>query len=155
MNPPRPRLARLDPRALLFGLFAIAVLLAAGTARAGIYEHDGLAIGGTDPVAYFTEGKPVQGSSEHSYEYEGSTWHFASAENRDAFAAEPEKYAPQYGGYCAYAAANNVIAKTVPEAWKIVDDKLYLNYSMSIQKRWEEDIPGYIAKGDANWPDLQ
>ena len=84
----------------------------------------------------------------------GAAWRFANAANRDAFAADPEAYAPQFGGYCAWAVSEGYTASTVPEAWRIVDGKLYLNYSRRIQSRWERDIPGNIARGTANWPDL-
>ena len=114
----------------------------------------GTAIEGYDPVTYFTEGKPVEGSSAHTYEWKGATWKFASRENRDSFAASPRKFAPQYGGYCAWAVSQGSTASIDPEAWRIVDGKLYLNYSKSIQKRWVQDIPGNIAKGDANWPKI-
>jgi YHS domain-containing protein len=115
----------------------------------------GVAIEGTDPVAYFDEGKPVAGSSEFEHEWMGATWRFASAENRDRFAADPEKYAPQYGGYCAWAVSQGYTAKIDPAAWKIVDGKLYLNYSKDVQTQWSVDVPGNIAKGDANWPKIR
>ena len=113
----------------------------------------GLAIRGTDPVAYFTEGEVVEGSSEFEYEWQGATWRFSSAENQELFAENPEAYAPQYGGYCAQAMSEGSVVSTDPEAWKIVDGKLYLNYSPEVQKQWVQDIPGHIAKADANWPD--
>jgi len=116
-------------------------------------DENGIAIRGADPVAYFTEGQPVIGSSEFAYTWKGATWHFASAANRDRFAANPEQYAPQYGGYCAFAVANNYTASTIPEAWSIVDNKLYLNFDLRIRDRWERDIPGNIARGNANWPE--
>lgn len=119
-----------------------------------IFTRDGLAIGGTDPVAYFTEGRPVAGSPDYQLEWHEATWQFASAAHRDRFEADPEAYAPQYGGWCAWAAARGEAASTVPEAWKVVDDKLYLNYSRFIQWRWERDIPGYIEAADAHWPDI-
>ncbi len=112
----------------------------------------GVAVGGYDPVAYFTQGKPVKGSADVTTSYEGATWRFASAENRAAFQADPVKYAPQFGGYCAYAVALGHTAKAEPDAWTIHDGKLYLNYDKSVQALWEKDIPGYIAKADANWP---
>ncbi len=114
----------------------------------------GLAIRGYDPVAYFSDGRPVEGSGEHSFEWKGATWRFASAENRKRFAADPEHYAPQYGGYCAYAVAHGTTAATDPEAWRIVDDKLYLNLDRDIQALWVEDISGFIRKADENWPML-
>ena len=114
----------------------------------------GLAIRGYDPVAYFSAGKPVEGSGEHSFEWKGATWRFASAENRKRFTADPSRYAPQYGGYCAYAVAHGTAAATDPEAWRIVDDKLYLNLDRDIQALWMEDVPGFIRKADDNWPML-
>ncbi len=117
---------------------------------AGLVE--GVAVGGYDPVAYFTQGKPVKGSKDVTASYEGATWRFASAEDRAAFQAEPAKYAPQYGGYCAYAVSQGHTAKAEPDAWTIHDGKLYLNYDRNVQAKWEKDIPGYIAKADANWP---
>ena len=115
----------------------------------------GTAIEGYDPVAYFEEGKPVEGDSDHAHEWMGATWYFASAENRDLFAADPEKYAPQYGGYCAWAVSNGYTAKIDPQAWSVVDDKLYLNYSLDVQKQWSQDVPGNITKADANWPGIR
>jgi hypothetical protein len=85
----------------------------------------------------------------------GATWRFASAEHRDRFAVDPERYAPQYGGYCAWAVSQGYTAKIDPAAWKIVDDKLYLNYSKDVQSQWSSDIPGNIAKADANWPGIK
>jgi len=116
------------------------------------FAADGLAIRGADPVAYFTQGEPVIGSADHSLTWEGATWHFASADNMAAFTADPDRYAPQYGGYCAFAMSRGAIATTVPEAWSIVDDKLYLNFSVNVRQVWNEDIPGNISKADANWP---
>lgn len=112
------------------------------------------AIKGYDPVAYFTAGKPVKGASKYSYAWKGATWYFASPEHRDTFAKAPEKYAPQYGGYCAYAVSQGTVADIAPRAWKIVDGKLYLNLSLRVQKLWEDDIPGYITRADDNWPKL-
>lgn len=117
-----------------------------------VYANGGVAVDGSDVVAYFTEGRPVSGSADFTHDWRGVTWRFASAANRDAFAADPARYAPQYGGYCAWAVSEGYTASTVPEAWKIVDGKLYLNYSRRIQRRWERDIPGRIAAGDKNWP---
>ncbi|NET11347.1 MAG: YHS domain-containing protein, partial [Symploca sp. SIO2B6] len=114
--------------------------------------ENGLAIEGTDPVAYFTQSEAVPGSEEFAYEWGGATWRFSSAENRDRFAANPEQYAPQYGGHCAWAVSQGYPAPIDPEAWKIVDGKLYLNYDKRVQSRWERDIPGNIAKADQNWP---
>lgn len=113
---------------------------------------DDIAVSGYDPVAYFTTGAPVEGSKQFEYRYKDTTWRFSTAENLAAFKADPAKYAPQYGGYCAWAVSQGYTAKGDPKAWRIVGGKLYLNYSTDIQKKWEKDIPGLIAKGDANWP---
>ena len=123
-------------------------------AQTPVFSTGDGAIRGYDPVAFFTQGKPVKGSSEQTYAWNGAKWYFSNAEHRDRFAADPEKYAPQYGGYCAYAVAKGYTASTVPEAWAIVDGKLYLNYSLGVQKRWRKDIPGYIKRADRNWPSV-
>ncbi|WGI20597.1 YHS domain-containing (seleno)protein [Amylibacter sp. IMCC11727] len=138
--------------ALLAGAAALMVPAVANARAKPVYTEGKIAIDGTDAVAYFTESKPVAGSKSHSLKYKGSTWLFSSAENKAKFEADPEAYAPQYGGYCAYAMARGAVAPTVPEAWRIVDGKLYLNFSKAIQKKWQKDIPGEISKADANWP---
>lgn len=114
----------------------------------------GLAVAGYDPVAYFTDGKAVEGSSQYTTEWKGAVWRFASAAHRDQFVADPARYAPQYGGYCAWAVSQDDTAGIDPEAWKIVDGKLYLNYDKDVQAKWEKDVPGNIRKADANWPGL-
>ncbi len=114
----------------------------------------GVAVGGYDPVAYFTKGKAVPGSPAIVLEHQGATWRFESAESRDAFRAAPGKYAPQYGGHCAWAVAEGYTAKGDPNAWSIVDGKLYLNYDKSVQRTWERASRPNITKGDANWPKL-
>jgi hypothetical protein len=111
-----------------------------------------VAIDGTDPVAYFTEAKAVKGSSGFTHQWKGAKWRFKNAANRDAFAASPEKYAPQFGGYCAWAVSQGYTAGIDPEAWKVVRGKLYLNYSKGVQSQWAEDIPGNIAKAESHWP---
>ncbi len=147
----------ITPSLIAAALFALvlASVLAATDAAAGkpeIYSRGGVAISGIDPVAYFTEGRPVSGDARFSHSWKGATWHFSSAANRDAFVADSERYAPRFGGYCAYAVRHGQTAPTVPEAWSIVDDRLYLNFSPEVQARWEQDIPGNIAKADENWP---
>ena len=114
----------------------------------------GVAIHGYDPVAYYLERKPVEGSDNFEFEWMGATWRFASERNLEIFKAKPEHYAPQYGGYCAYAVSQGVNSDIDPNAWKIVDAKLYLNLNNRIQKIWLQDIPGYIRMADANWPRL-
>ncbi len=134
------------------------LLLAASPALAVDPVYTGrfssLAVSGYDPVAYFTEGRPVEGTSDHTLEWNGATWRFASDTNRAAFQADPAAYAPQYGGYCAWAVSQGKTASADPERWKIVDGKLYLNYNAAIQERWEKDVPGHITRADANWPGI-
>ena len=138
------------------GFLAIASLslgIASAGALAGeFYEKDGAALRGYDPVAYFSEGKPVKGLPQHQAGYKGSTFHFASKANQDAFAANPAKYAPQYGGYCAFGVSGGYKAAIDPAAFTIVEGKLYLNYNRDVQKKWAADIRGYVAKADKNWP---
>ena len=137
---------------------SVLLLSVAAAAMAGsvdpVYQNGGLAIRGYDPVAYLEQSTPVKGSARFSYQWRGATWRFASADHRDRFQAEPERYAPQYGGYCAYAVSKGHTASIDPEAWKIVDGKLYLNYSKGVQRKWEQDVPGNIVKADKNWPGL-
>lgn len=119
-----------------------------------VFAENNIAIRGADPVAYFRQGQHVAGSANYTYEWAGATWQFASAENRDLFAGDPVAYAPQYGGFCAWAVSQGYTASIDPTAWKIVDGKLYLNYDARIQARWQQDIAGNIAKGDQNWPSV-
>jgi len=116
-----------------------------------VYQEKGIAIKGTDPVAYFTEKKPVKGNKNFIYQWGNATWWFKNAQNRDLFAQNPQKYAPQYGGFCAWAVSQNYTAPIDPKAWKIVEGKLYLNYNQKIQSKWEKDIQTHITRGDRNW----
>ncbi|MFN7992036.1 MAG: YHS domain-containing (seleno)protein [Bryobacteraceae bacterium] len=116
-------------------------------------DGKGIAIKGYDAVAYF-DGQPAKGSLAFAHQWMGGTWLFASAANRDRFIAEPNRFAPQYGGYCAYAVSKGHTASVDPEAWRVVDGKLYLNYSKGVQRKWSDDVPGHIASGDRNWPGL-
>lgn len=144
-------------RTVLTALFVAGLFVPAGTALAldpVFSTYLGGAIRGYDPVAYHTEDKPVAGKRAHRVEWKGATWSFASAENKALFEGDPEKYAPRYGGYCAWAVSQGYTASIDPDAWSIVDGKLYLNYSLGVREQWSGDIPGNIAKGDANWPKL-
>ncbi len=111
-----------------------------------------IAIEGYDPVAYFQQDQAVEGSKKYQHEWQGAKWNFSSAENRDLFATNPEKYAPQYGGYCAYAVSQNTTAGIDPDQFTILDGKLYLNYNADIQKKWQQDRDSYIEQADKNWP---
>ena len=139
------------PVIVIVAVLASAVL--AATASAGeFYEKDRVAIRGYDPVAYFIDKKPVKGTAEHQAEYKGSVFHFASKANRDAFTAKAAKYAPQYGGFCAFGTAGGYKASIDPAAFTVVEDRLYLNYNKDVQKQWRADVPGFVAKADKNWP---
>ncbi len=148
--PIRPPLAVFIIAIGLVSHASVAPALAKDPVSTGTFSD--LAVSGYDPVAYFRQGKPVRGQSALEYAWNGATWRFSSMENLAAFKASPQEFAPQYGGYCAWAVSQGYTAKSDPEAWRIVDGKLYLNYSKDIQKRWEQDIPGNIDKADANWP---
>ena len=148
---------RILRRALLTALLPAALLLFAPPSFAGkapVYTgtFSSLAISGYDPVAYFKEGKPVEGKSDFEWDWNGATWRFANQADLDAFKMNPEAYAPQFGGYCAWAVAQGSTASATPEAWRIVNGKLYLNYSKGVQDKWAQDIPGNIAKANQNWP---
>ena len=139
---------------LVFGLCAWVTPLSLRAEKPVNTTFTGVAIKGYDPVAYFTVGKPTKGNSDFSYDWNGAEWRFATAVNRDLFKADPVKYAPQYGGYCAWAVSRGYTAGIDPDAWKIVNQRLYLNYSLKVQAQWSEDIPGNIAKAEENWPKL-
>jgi len=112
---------------------------------------DGKALSGYDPVAYFSAEKPTKGDAQYAYSWNGASWLFSSAENLEKFRSNPEAYAPQFGGYCAYAVSEGHTANGDPEAWKIVDGKLYLNYNKEIKQKWEENQTERIEKGVTNW----
>lgn len=114
-----------------------------------------LALKGYDPVAYFAEHRAVEGSKQFTLHYADATWRFSSSVNRDLFAQDPEKYMPQYGGYCAWGISQAKFFDGDPEVWKVVDGKLYVNYNKEIEKTWEQDIPGFIERADHNWPTLE
>ena len=139
-------------------LFAVFALVLAQSALAGVEtnaDENGVAIHGYDPVAYFMAGEPTEGSAEHSATHNGITYHFASAENQAAFEENPDKYLPQYGGYCAFGTAMGRKFDVDPTAWEVVDDKLYLNLNHEVRRRWSEDIPGYIEKADTHWSEIK
>ncbi len=116
--------------------------------------NSGVAMNGYDAVAYFTMQKPVKGVAKYAFEYEGANFHFSSSENLEMFKTNPQKYAPVFGGYCAYAASLGYRAATVPEAWTVYDGKLYLNASLRARTLWLKDVPGNIKKGNKNWPKI-
>lgn len=113
-----------------------------------------LAVSGYDTVAYFAQGKPVKGSATYKTSYKGAEWRFANAANLAKFKANPDAFAPQYGGYCAWAVSQGYTASGDPTVWKIVGNKLYLNYNQEIGQKWSKNIPGFIKAGNVNWPKL-
>lgn len=145
---------RLLQSILVLGLvFNSLSLLAQNTQKINV-DKKNLAVQGYDLVAYFEDHKPVKGSEEFSFKYEAATYQFASKAHLNTFKKNPEKYLPQYGGYCAYGVSRGYAVGIDPEAWSIVGGKLYLNYSLKVQKTWNEDKPGYIQKADKNWPSI-
>jgi len=120
-----------------------------------VYSAHDQAIKGYDPVSYFTESKPVKGKEEFSYAYKGANWLFSSQKNLDLFKADPIKFMPQYGGYCAFGLAGGYKAPISPDAWSIVDGKLYLNYNQKVQEDWAADREEMIKKADKNWPTVK
>ena len=135
------------------GYFTLMPTAHAGSVFTG--KTPGVAINGYDPVGYFKQNEPVMGSSAHAHSWNGVEWHFATAENRDTFAADPQRYAPQYGGYCALAAAKDYLAKTEPDAFTIYDGKLYLNYDKGIKRRWDGNREDFIEAATKYWPGLE
>lgn len=116
---------------------------------------EGVAIEGYDVITYFKNGEAAKGSAEFSAKNSGTVWHFKNQQNLEQFNANPEAYIPQYGGHCAYAAANNNIVSSSPNRWKIVDGKLYLQANIFALKLWENNITDNINKADHNWPNMQ
>ena len=135
----------------MFFLFAFLLLNGFDRIAAGKSPVGDVAIKGYDTVAYFQAGKAIKGNESFTFQWHNLTWYFQTGENRDLFAANPGKYAPQYDGFCAWAMTEARKAVTDPEVWKIFDGKLYLNCSMAAYEKWSRDIPGNIKKADANW----
>jgi YHS domain-containing protein len=144
---------------LINALFlAILVIFGATLSTAAFardYAHSRLGLGGYDPVAYFTDGKPMKGSGFHEAIYQGVTYVFASEDHKKQFMVNPERYLPAYGGYCAYGVAVGKKFVADPEVWKIVEGKLYLNLDGNIQQKWQKDISGYVKKADAIWSEIR
>ena len=137
---------------LSFLLLSISVALSGRQTPSVNTTRSNLAVHGYDVVAYVTKSAAIKGRSEFEYRWQDAIWRFASAEHRDLFHKSPDTYAPQFGGYCAWAVSRGYTADVDPDAWCVVDGKLYLNYSRRVQRMWEQDVAGNIAKGRANWP---
>lgn len=123
--------------------------------RSAVFVDNGKAIRGYDPVAFFTEGKALMGKDSFSYQWQSATWTFNKKENRELFIAEPEKYAPQFGGYCAYGMAEAHKAPTKTNTWTIVDGKLYFNYNKQVQQAWMKDQASLIQEANKHWPGIK
>jgi YHS domain-containing protein len=141
-------------RVILYGFSLGATALAVSRVDPINKGRGNLAVKGFDVVSYFTTGAAVKGSPQYSFDWNGATWHFAGAAHRDQFASAPDKYAPQFGGYCAWAVGHGYTADIDPEALSIVDGKLYLNYSKGVQKKWTPEKSRWIGEGNRNWPGL-
>lgn len=141
-----------------FLVAAIAALLSAAAVRAEEPVYTGwfsdLAVGGHDVVAYFTRGEAVEGSAEYSMQWRGAVWHFASEDHLQRFREDPSRYAPAYGGYCAYAVARGTTAAGDPDRWAIHDGRLYLTYDADAQSRWKADAEAHIATADEHWSEM-
>lgn len=138
----------------LFNITFLLILISAtGFAQTSgeIFVTKDGAIRGYDAVAFFSENKPVKGQSNLSIEWKNATWYFATKQNLELFKADPEKYAPQYGGYCAFGMAEGHKAPTQTETWTIIDNKLYFNYNADVKKEWSKDTKAFIEKADVNW----
>lgn len=155
MTPLSRRTLLLGAGGLALGGAAFALTRETALPPARVFTDGGLAIRGTDPVAYFTEGAPVPGDPGVTHDWAGATWAFATTENRDRFAADPVAYAPQYGGFCAWAvAAKGQLFSTQPRNWAVEDGRLFLNYDDAVQATWNADRAKFIAQADARWPEI-
>lgn len=145
-------------KAIVYPITGILVLLLSVPALAGqpvfTGEDDDVAVKGYDVVAYFTRGEPTEGSPEHALQWQGAEWRFANAEHLALFRENPRRYAPAYGGYCAYGVVKGKALASSPEYWTIEDGRLYLNLNAEVQKLWDEDRQTHIRTADGNWPDL-
>lgn len=136
-------------------IFVFFIFTQNAIAQSEIFATTAGAINGYDPVGYFTDSKPIEGKKEHSLEWKGETWYFTSSQHLEAFKSNPEKYAPQFGGYCAYGMSRGYKAKTDADAWTIVDGKLYLNYNVEVKKTWSEKKSELIEQANQNWPTIK
>lgn len=140
---------------LVVVFFALLIAVTVSAQKAEVFSTSAGAIKGYDPVAYFTSGKPEKGDPKFSFRWNDADWNFSSQKNLDAFKLSPEKYAPQFGGYCAYGVSDNHKSPTDPDAWTIVDGKLYLNYNKQVKELWSKDKPGFIMKANELWPTIK
>ena len=140
---------------IIVSTLVLIMVVAAWSQQSPVFVTDDGALRGYDVVAFFQEQKPVLGSKTITHAWNGAVWHFVSEENKNTFAADPEKYAPQYGGYCAYGMSNGYKAPTQIDTWTIVDGKLYFNYNKQVQKDWNSKQAELIQKANQNWPTVK
>ncbi len=138
-------------RILTVIFFASVLSACTSLADQPVYQNEAGALEGHDPVAYFTAGKPVKGSAAFTSKRDGTTWYFSSAENKALFDGNPEKYSPQYGGYCAQAMAHGLVVSSDPAAFTVKDGKLFLNYSLGVRETWLENVDANIKNADREW----
>jgi hypothetical protein len=139
-------------RSVTMALLASLLSFSAMAQKASVFNTKGIAINGYDVVAFFTDSNAVKGMPAFKVHWQDADWLFINTEHAASFKANPEKYAPQYGGYCAYGTAEGHKAPTEIDTWKIKDGKLYFNYNKQVQKMWLNDLPHLIEKADGQWP---
>jgi YHS domain-containing protein len=142
-------------RTIIIAVLALFTIVQAKAQKAEIFAPSGKAIKGYDPVAFFKESKPVKGADSLSYTWKEATWLFSNRQNLEAFKADPDKYAPQYGGYCAYGLSQGHKAPTQTDTWTVVNDKLYFNYNSKVKELWTKDQPALIKTADEKWPEIK
>jgi YHS domain-containing protein len=140
---------------VILSLFVAMTSLIASAQKSEVFIKSGVAINGYDPVAYFEQGQAIKGEDQFVYNWQGADWHFSNQQNLDSFKTNPEKFAPQYGGYCAYGLYEGHKAPTDPNAWTIVDGKLYFNYNLKVREMWRDKKEEKIKIADKNWPGLK
>jgi YHS domain-containing protein len=142
-------------RVLILSAVLVLMGISLSAQKSATFIQSGKAIRGYDPVAFFTENKPVKGEDKFVYKWNNADWYFSSQKNLDLFKASPEKYAPQYGGYCAFGLSNGYKAPTDADAWTIENGKLYLNYNTDVREMWKKEKKDRIEKADKNWPGVK
>ncbi len=140
---------------IIIAVLELFTILQAKPQKSEIFAPGGKAIKGYDPVAFFKESKPVKGADSLSYSWKEATWLFSTRQNLEAFKADPDKYAPQYGGYCAYGTSQGHKAPTQTDTWTVVNDKLYFNYNSKVKELWTKDQPALIKTADEKWPEVK
>ncbi|GLU52580.1 YHS domain-containing (seleno)protein [Dyadobacter frigoris] len=142
-------------KSILISLFLLGALTITFAQKSEIFEKDGIAIKGYDVVAFHTDAKATKGIENFTYRWKDTNWLFENQANLDLFKKDPEKYAPQYGGYCAYGTADGHKAPTETDTWTVKENKLYFNYNKKVQTAWNKDQMGYIEKADKNWVEIK